>query len=35
MELLHRAKERLAGLGIAHSTIQLEPVRAGAAPDED
>jgi cobalt-zinc-cadmium efflux system protein len=25
MELLHRAKERLAGLGIAHSTIQLEP----------
>lgn len=32
MELLHRAKERLAGLGIAHSTIQLEPVSAGAAP---
>ena len=35
MELLHRAKERLAGLGIAHSTIQLEPVCAGVAPDED
>lgn len=26
MELLHQAKQRLAGLGIAHSTIQLEPV---------
>jgi cobalt-zinc-cadmium efflux system protein len=25
MDLLHRAKERLAELGIAHSTIQLEP----------
>ncbi|KEF42563.1 MAG: cation transporter [Cyanobium sp. CACIAM 14] len=27
MELLHRAKARLAELGIAHSTIQLEPPR--------
>ena len=25
MDLLHQAKERLAELGIAHSTIQLEP----------
>jgi len=25
MELLHKAKERLAEMGIAHSTIQLEP----------
>ena len=25
MELLHRAKQELAGLGIVHSTIQLEP----------
>jgi cobalt-zinc-cadmium efflux system protein len=30
MELLHLAKERLAHLGIAHSTIQLEP--AGPEP---
>jgi cobalt-zinc-cadmium efflux system protein len=29
MELLHQAKQRLAALGIAHSTIQLEP----AEPD--
>ena len=28
MELLHSAKERLARLGIAHSTIQLEPAAA-------
>jgi len=26
MELLHQAKQRLANLGIAHSTIQLEPL---------
>jgi cobalt-zinc-cadmium efflux system protein len=25
LDLLHQAKQRLAGLGIAHSTIQLEP----------
>jgi cobalt-zinc-cadmium efflux system protein len=25
MDLLHQAKERLAEMGIAHSTIQLEP----------
>jgi len=25
MDLLHEAKEKLAQLGIAHSTIQLEP----------
>jgi hypothetical protein len=30
MELLHLAKERLEHLGIAHSTIQLEP--AGLEP---
>lgn len=28
MDLLHRAKQRLAELGIAHSTLQLEPVAA-------
>ena len=28
MELLHRAKQELAGLGIVHSTIQLEPPQA-------
>ncbi len=37
MELLHRARQRLAELGIAHSTIQLEPPQpgdpAGACPD--
>jgi cobalt-zinc-cadmium efflux system protein len=25
MQLLHQAKQRLAELGIAHSTLQLEP----------
>ena len=32
MELLHQAKERLARLGIAHTTIQLEPPPGTAAP---
>lgn len=27
LDLLHRAKQQLAALGIAHSTIQLEPVQ--------
>lgn len=31
MDLLHQAKERLAELGIAHSTIQLEPPSQGVA----
>lgn len=31
MELLHQAKERLARLGIAHTTIQLEPPQPGAS----
>jgi cobalt-zinc-cadmium efflux system protein len=34
MELLHLAKQRLAELGIAHSTIQLEPPRGGAAASD-
>ncbi|MFM7085536.1 MAG: cation diffusion facilitator family transporter [Cyanobium sp.] len=36
MELLHQAKRRLAELGIAHSTIQLEPASAAGPrrPDE-
>ncbi|MFM7313386.1 MAG: cation diffusion facilitator family transporter [Cyanobium sp.] len=29
MELLHRAKQQLAELGISHSTLQLEPLAAG------
>jgi cobalt-zinc-cadmium efflux system protein len=34
MELLHRAKHQLAELGIAHSTLQLEPAGGGnAQPD--
>jgi cobalt-zinc-cadmium efflux system protein len=32
MELLHSAKERLALLGIAHSTIQLEPATGSGKP---
>jgi cobalt-zinc-cadmium efflux system protein len=32
MELLHQAKARLARLGIAHTTIQLEPSAEPAAP---
>jgi hypothetical protein len=32
MELLHQAKARLARLGIAHTTIQLEPPPEPAAP---
>ena len=32
MELLHQAKGRLARLGIAHTTIQLEPPPETAAP---
>jgi cobalt-zinc-cadmium efflux system protein len=31
MELLHLAKQRLAELGIAHSTLQLEPAETGNA----
>ncbi len=31
MDLLQLAQERLAGLGIAHSTLQLEPPGAGCA----
>jgi cobalt-zinc-cadmium efflux system protein len=31
MELLHRAKQQLAELGIAHSTLQLEPAEEGIA----
>jgi cobalt-zinc-cadmium efflux system protein len=34
MELLHLAKQRLAELGIAHSTIQLEPPRGGTAASD-
>jgi cobalt-zinc-cadmium efflux system protein len=34
MELLHQAKQRLAQLGIAHCTIQLEPVGAQGSGDE-
>ncbi|MEI8250021.1 MAG: cation diffusion facilitator family transporter [Synechococcus sp. ELA057] len=33
MELLHSAKERLAHLGIAHSTIQLEPAPGEGGKD--
>jgi cobalt-zinc-cadmium efflux system protein len=32
LDLLHRAKQQLAQLGIAHSTIQLEPPEAGPQP---
>ena len=35
MELLHQAKQRLAALGIAHSTLQLEPFEAMAADQAD
>jgi cobalt-zinc-cadmium efflux system protein len=35
MELLHQAKQRLAALGIAHSTLQLEPFDAAAADQGD
>jgi len=34
MDLLHQAKQRLAELGIAHSTIQLEPAPTAAAPGQ-
>jgi len=34
MELLHQAKQRLAYLGIAHSTIQLEPAGPQGIGDE-
>jgi len=34
MELLHEAKQRLAYLGIAHSTIQLEPAGPQGSRDE-
>jgi cobalt-zinc-cadmium efflux system protein len=33
MDLLHQAKQRLAGLGIAHSTIQLEPLAPADGSD--
>jgi cobalt-zinc-cadmium efflux system protein len=35
MELLHQAKQRLAVLGIAHSTLQLEPAAAEPAAAQD
>jgi cobalt-zinc-cadmium efflux system protein len=35
MELLHQAKQRLAALGIAHSTLQLEPFDAAAVDQGD
>ena len=34
MDLLHRAKQRLAELGIAHSTIQLEPAEPLGRPPQ-
>jgi cobalt-zinc-cadmium efflux system protein len=35
MELLHQAKQRLAVLGIAHSTLQLEPADAESAAGQN
>jgi cobalt-zinc-cadmium efflux system protein len=32
MALLHEAKQRLARLGIAHSTLQLEPLDPAKGP---